>query len=126
MGCCALLLCLSIVFGAFGSHALTTRLSVQKLDVFNKANHYLGMQSLGIMLLLLVNNTTKMQISPKAIYSLFAGMIIFCLSLYLVSFSEITGLDVLRKFGMVAPVGGLLMILGWGMASWNFFKTPQA
>jgi uncharacterized membrane protein YgdD (TMEM256/DUF423 family) len=125
MGWCSIFLCLSIVFGAFGSHALTKVLSVQKLEVFNKANHYLGIQSIGILVLLLVNNTTKIQISPQSIYSLFAGMAIFCLALYLVSFSEMEGLVVLRKFGMVAPIGGLLMIAGWAIAAWNFFRGPS-
>ncbi len=122
MGWCSVFVCLSIVFGAFGSHALTKVLSVQKLEVFNKANHYLCIQSIGILILLLVNNTTKIQIFPMAIYSLFAGMLIFCSSLYLVSFSEINGFGGLRKFGMVAPIGGLLMIFGWGLTAWNFFK----
>jgi uncharacterized membrane protein YgdD (TMEM256/DUF423 family) len=125
MGWCSVFLCLSIVLGAFGSHALTKVLSVQKLDVFNKANHYLSIQSIGILILLLVNNTTKIQISTLSIYSLFAGMAIFCTALYLVSFSEMEGLAVLRKFGMVAPVGGLLMILGWAFAARDFFRVSS-
>jgi uncharacterized membrane protein YgdD (TMEM256/DUF423 family) len=122
MGWCAVFIGLSIVFGAFGSHALTRVLSVQKLEVFNKANHYLGMQSIGILVLLVVNNTTKIQISPTTIYALLIGMLVFCLALYLVSFSEMNGMDGLRKFGIVAPFGGLLMIYGWVLAAFNFFK----
>ena len=122
MGWCSVFLCLSIVFGAFGSHALTKVLSAQKLEVFNKANQYLCMQSLGILVLLLVNNTTKIQISHISVYLLFSGVIIFCSALYFVSFSEISGLGILKKFGMVAPVGGLLMIAGWAFAARDFFK----
>ncbi len=125
MGWCSIFLCLSIVFGAFGSHALTKVLSFQKLEVFNKANHYLSIQSIGILVLLLVNNTTKIQISTLAIYSLMAGMLIFCISLYLVSFSEMNGFEGLRKFGMTAPIGGLLMILGWLLSALSFFKKPN-
>jgi uncharacterized membrane protein YgdD (TMEM256/DUF423 family) len=125
MGWCSVFIGLSIVFGAFGSHALTKVLSAQKLEVFNKANHYLGIQSIGILVLLLVNTATKVPISPMAIYSLLTGMIIFCLSLYLVSFSEMSGMGGLRKFGMVAPLGGLLMIYGWILTAFNFFKGPS-
>jgi len=122
MGWCAVFLCLSIVLGAFGSHALTKILSVQKLEVFNKANYYLTAQSIGILVLLLFNNTTKIQISALAIYSLLTGMLIFCVSLYLVSFSELNALAFLRKFGIVAPLGGLLMVSGWALAARDFFK----
>jgi uncharacterized membrane protein YgdD (TMEM256/DUF423 family) len=126
MGWCAVFICLSIVFGAFGSHALTKVLSVQKLDVFNKANHYLAIQSIGILVLLLVNHAAKIQISPQSIYALLAGTVIFCLALYLVSFSELEGLSWLRKFGAVAPIGGTLMVIGWAIAAFNFFKGTVA
>mgnify|MGYP000058817523 FL=1 len=125
MGWCSVLLGFSIIFGALGSHALTRILSEQKLEVFNKANHYLSIQSIGILVLLLVNNTTKIQISPASIYSLLSGTLIFCISLYMVSFSEMEGLDMFRIFGMVAPAGGLLMILGWVLAARDFFKEAS-
>ncbi len=125
MGWCSVFLGFSIIFGALGSHALTRILSEQKLEVFNKANHYLSIQSIGILVLLLVNNTTKIQISPASIYSLLSGTLIFCISLYMVSFSEMEGLDMFRIFGMVAPAGGLLMILGWVLAARDFFKEAS-
>lgn len=123
MGCCALGICLSVVFGAFGSHALTRVLSPGKLEVFNKANHYLAIQSLGILILLALKSTKKYIISLAAIYILLAGMCLFCLALYLVSFSELEGMQGLRVFGIVAPFGGTGMVLGWALAAAGFFKT---
>lgn len=125
MGCCALGVCLSVIFGAFGSHALTKVLSPGKLEVFNKANHYLAIQSLGILILLVLKNTTKYTISPAAIYILLAGMCLFCLSLYLVSFSELEGMQGLKVFGIVAPFGGTCLVLGWALAALGFFRTKN-
>ena len=125
MGCCALGICLSVVFGAFGSHALTRVLSPGKLEVFNKANHYLAIQSLGILILLALKSTTKYAISSAAIYILLAGMCLFCAALYLVSFSELEGMQGLRVFGIVAPFGGTAMVLGWALAATGFFRTKN-
>lgn len=103
---------LSVVFGAFGSHALKGRLSPESLATFEigvryQMYHALALVALGLVAIKIDNMAIKVSGC-----SLFAGMLIFSGSLYGVSLLE------MRWMGMTAPVGGLLLIIGWFALAW--------
>ena len=54
---------------------------------------------------------------------MFFGVIIFSLSLYLVSISELQSLQALKYFGAIAPIGGTLMIAAWFATFFYILKT---
>lgn len=120
---CALLAGLSVLLGAFGAHTLSKYISPYKLDVFNKASSYLMSHSIAVVLLLLLKNTTNLRIELWTVYSMFFGVIIFSLSLYLVSISELQSLQALKYFGAIAPIGGTLMIAAWFATFFYILKT---
>lgn len=120
---CAFLAGLSVLLGAFGAHTLGKYVSPYKLDVFNKASSYLMSHSLAVVLLLLLKNTTNLRIELWTVYSMFFGVIIFSLSLYLVSISELQSLQALKYFGAIAPIGGTLMIAAWFATFFYILKT---
>lgn len=120
-----LMLGLSVALGAFGAHALKKIMSPEKLSVYHTACNYLTSHSIALLVVLVINITTNFTIRPKSIYSLLSGIIIFCSALYLVSLSEIMGLPWLSKFGMVAPIGGLLIILGYLLTALDIYKTKK-
>ena len=123
MAWCAVMAGASVVLGAFGAHMLSGIMSPQKMDVYNKASYYLMTHSIAVILLLQVKNTGFSRIYAWGIYALFSGAIVFSISLYLVAFSEVSGISALRFFGAVAPIGGTLMIAGWGLCALTFFKN---
>jgi uncharacterized membrane protein YgdD (TMEM256/DUF423 family) len=103
---------LSVVFGAFGAHALKGRLSAEALATFEtgvryQMYHALALIAIGLIAVKLDNTALKIAGS-----SVFAGMLIFSCSLYGVSLLEI------RWLGMVAPIGGALLIIGWFALAW--------
>jgi len=120
---CAFLAGLSVLLGAFGAHTLSKYISPYKLDVFNKASSYLMSHSIAVVLLLLLKNTTNLRIELWTVYSMFFGVIIFSLSLYLVSISELQSLQALKYFGAIAPIGGTLMIAAWFATFFYILKT---
>ena len=120
---CAFLAGLSVLLGAFGAHTLSKYISPYKLDVFNKASSYLMSHSIAVVLLLLLKNTTNLRIELWTVYSMFFGVIIFSLSLYLVSISELQSLKALKYFGAIAPIGGTLMIAAWFATFFYILKT---
>ena len=120
---CAFLAGLSVLLGAFGAHTLSKYISPYKLDVFNKASSYLMSHSIAVVLLLLLKNTTNLRIDLWTVYSMFFGVIIFSLSLYLVSISELQSLQALKYFGAIAPIGGTLMIAAWFATFFYILKT---
>ena len=119
-----LLIASSVILGAFGSHGLKDVLTTKKFEVYQTACQYLSIHSIALLLLLVLNNTTNYRLSPKTIYSLFFGIVVFCISLFLVSVAELLNQNGLNKLGMIAPIGGLMMILGYVFAAIDLFKKP--
>lgn len=103
---------LSVLFGAFGAHALKSRLTAESMATFEigvryQMYHAIGLIALGLIAIKIDNVAIKVSGC-----SLFSGMLIFSGSLYGVSLLE------LRWMGMTAPVGGLLLMIGWFALAW--------
>lgn len=99
---------LAVLFGAFGAHALKTRLSVELLAVYQTGVHYHLFHALG----LLAAGLAATQLPGSAClkwsgWLMLLGIIIFCGSLYVLSLSG------LHWLGMVTPFGGLSFMVAW-------------
>ena len=87
----------AVAAGAFGAHALKSRLSPEMLAVWETAVRYQVYHALALLL-----------VRDRAAAACFAaGTVLFSGSLYALS---LTGL---KKLGMITPVGGLLFLAGW-------------
>jgi uncharacterized membrane protein YgdD (TMEM256/DUF423 family) len=99
---------LAISLGAFGAHALKTRLEPRLLEVFHTAVLYHLFHSLGLAL---VGLTASKIVNSRALagsgWLMLTGIVLFCGSLYLLS---VTGA---RWLGAVTPLGGVAFILAW-------------
>jgi uncharacterized membrane protein YgdD (TMEM256/DUF423 family) len=63
--------------------------------------------------------------SKKTIFLLvFFGVIFFSGSIYLLATKTITGID-FKPLGILTPIGGALLILGWLVLLWNIFKDKK-
>ena len=108
---------LAILFGAFGSHALKERLSVQSLEVYDTATIYLMFHALGIFLLALLGFRLPKESLKIPVIMMIVGTSIFSGSLYLIAMLNF------KKLGMVTPIGGLLLINSWLLLAYNTYKT---
>lgn len=105
---------LGVALGAFGAHALEPLLSEARLATFETAVRYQTHQALGLILLGLAPKPVRL-----AAPWLLSGTLIFAGALYgLVAFD-------LSALGAVAPIGGALMIGGWGLAAWRFVRVTD-
>jgi uncharacterized membrane protein YgdD (TMEM256/DUF423 family) len=105
----ALLVVLATALGAFGAHGLEEVLTPARLDVFETGVRYhfyhtLGLLALGVLALL--RPSRGLRLAAKLIV---AGIVIFSGSLYALTFGAPSAL------GMVTPLGGLLLMLGWAL-----------
>ncbi len=101
----AILAGLAVIAGAFGAHVLKDSLTAHDLDIFEKGVRYQMYHALGLHLCGALAPRIK---RPRLVlHSLLWGTVIFSGSLYLL---VLTGV---RKFGMITPIGGTLMIVGW-------------
>ena len=108
---------LAVMLGAFGAHALKNKLDEAMLTVYQTGSEYHFYHSLGLMLV----GILAMQLQPGiwlklSGWSMFAGILLFCGSLYMLS---ILGM---RWLGMITPVGGTLFILAWTSLCIAIFK----
>lgn len=98
----------SVIVGAFGAHALKAILQDSgRIETFETAVKYQFYHALALILLGILMFQLKNQLFNYAGYSFIVGTIIFSGSLYILCMTGIT------KFGMITPVGGLVMIAGW-------------
>ncbi|GAB1462129.1 DUF423 domain-containing protein [Pedobacter sp.] len=103
---------LAIILGAFGAHALKKVLSTEKIASFEVGVRY---QTYSALFLLLIGYNTNFEVSllQWAYYLVTIGTILFSFSIYLLSLAEYLKKN-FKFLGPVTPLGGLLMILGWG------------
>ena len=107
-----------VMIGAFGAHALKTLLeSSGRLDTFETAVKYQFYHALALILLGILMSNQNHSFYEYSGYSFLAGTIIFSGSLYVLCISGIA------KFGMITPIGGLLMIVGWLFLMLGVLKT---
>ena len=108
----------SVGLGAFGAHAVSTMLDVRAQDWWQTATEYLWYHGLGLLALWSVGQ-------HHPIYStvtrfLLPGTLIFSGSLYVYAF---TGW---RLLGMITPIGGTLLLLGWIKLAFALRKNALA
>lgn len=103
---------ISILLGAFGAHGLKEIVSDKMLITFDKGVKYLMYSGLGLLILSL--NDSKFTFDLKWTYRLvILGTILFSVDIFIFTFSEhLTGL---KNFVHLVPIGGMLMIIGWGI-----------
>ncbi|MBI5426957.1 MAG: DUF423 domain-containing protein [Nitrospinae bacterium] len=110
---------LSVMFGAFGAHSLTARLTEQKLAAFHTATQYQFFHSLALVMvgILAIQLGEPFAKKLKLAGSLFAaGIALFCGSIYILT------LGGPRFFGPVTPLGGLSFMAGWFTLAYAFLK----
>jgi uncharacterized membrane protein YgdD (TMEM256/DUF423 family) len=98
---------LAVALGAFGAHALKSRLEPDMLAVFEVAVRYQVYHALALFAVAFL----AVQMPGKAVdtagWCFTFGIIFFSGSLYALA---LTGV---RKLGAITPIGGLFFLAGW-------------
>ena len=104
-----------VMAGAFGAHGLASRVSPERLEVWQTAATYQLFHSIALLALALsilyASNLTKKSTALWVCRSWLLGVIIFSGSLYGLVLSGINWL------GAITPIGGTLLIVGWVLLS---------
>jgi len=113
---------LSVILGAFGSHALKDKLELPLLQVFETAVRYQMYHALALIILGFVADKLNIQFASYSTYLFIAGIILFSGSLYLISCKSILGIESWKFLGPITPLGGLCFILAWLMFLISYLK----
>jgi len=109
----SLLGALSVALGAFGAHGLKDKLNEYTLGIFETAVRY---QFYHVFALVAVGLLFQSYNNGWMLWSgrlFIAGMILFCGSLYLLTYFIANNNESMKWLGAVTPFGGLCFIAGW-------------
>jgi uncharacterized membrane protein YgdD (TMEM256/DUF423 family) len=111
---------IAIILGAFGAHALKKMLPPEQLITFETGVRYQMYHALFLIFISLLTDLSEK--SKKTIYYLVVfGVLLFSGSIYLLATNNLTSFD-FKVIGFVTPIGGLLLIVAWGILFLNFRK----
>ena len=113
----------AIILGAFGAHALKKVVTPEQLISFETGVRYQMYQALFLFFLATQNDILEK--TKKTIYNLIIiGVLFFSGSIYLLSTMGITGIN-FKSIGFITPIGGLLLIVAWGLLGFSILKTRK-
>ena len=113
----------SVIFGAFGAHGLKVLIPVDAQQTFETGVRY---QMYHALLLLFVGGTSLVQFKSKKVifYFTLIGLLFFSGSIYGLATNTLTTFN-FKSIAFITPIGGLLLILAWGVLLVNFFKIKS-
>lgn len=103
----------AVALGAFGAHLLKPHLSAEAYSIFDIAVKYHFIHTLALMGVGIIMHHGKKRVLSYAVRFFTGGIIAFSGSLYLLATDELLGVR-LSWLGPVTPIGGVLLIAGWG------------
>lgn len=100
---------LAVMLGAFGAHALRSKLTDHYMDVYKTAVLYHMIHALGLFVVAWASTLTGDGKVNLAGWFILSGIILFSGSLYILSVTSI------KWIGAITPLGGLAFLAGWLM-----------
>ena len=105
---------IAVAAGAFGAHALRSRLPADQLAIFETGARYQTYHALGLLAVAWALSRGAAPIAAWAGWLFLAGTVVFSGSLYLLA---LTGI---RWWGAITPLGGVAFLAGWACLAWSF------
>lgn len=112
----------AVILGAFAAHGLKSKLEIFQIENFKTGAHYQLLHA--ILLLLLAFNADKLagNLFNSAVICFIVGIFLFSGSIYLLSTKELLGFQNVTWLGPITPIGGLLIIIGWILIGFCYYK----
>ncbi len=106
----AWLILTAIILGAFGAHGLKTLVSAEKIQTFEVGVRYQFFIALTLLVIGLNADRVPFELTWTFRF-MFAGILVFSGSIYLLAISEVLSLPT-TFIGPLTPLGGAAMIVG--------------
>ena len=120
LGIGSLMLSVSIALGAMGAHGLEGAISPKYLSIWNTASLYFALNAVALIGI----HGVAERMNGVHLKLIVLGSWIFSISLWIVSLNEILT-PFCKKLGLVTPIGGVLMIVGWALIGMNQLRKTQ-
>lgn len=117
----ALLGFFGVLFGAFGAHYLRGKLTEAQLQAFETGVRYQLIHAV-LLLVLSFNLSFSSALDHYIVRAFLLGIFLFSFSIYGLVLSDAFGKK-WRFLGPVTPLGGLLLLVGWGLLGYSFISN---
>ena len=117
----ALLGLLAVIFGAFGAHLLKKIFTLEQLHSFETGVKYQMYHAL-VILMLSFNLNLESSLEKNMMFCFIIGTFLFSFSIYGLCISTAKGKK-LKILGPITPLGGLFLVIGWGLLLYYFIKS---
>lgn len=108
---------MAVACGAFGAHALQSRLDARMFQIWQTAAHYQLSHALAMVALGAWLSATGSQAGGGVGLCFAAGTLVFSGSLYTLALTDI------RWLGAITPIGGTLFLIGWLSWAWHAWRV---
>lgn len=113
----------AVIFGAMGAHALKEILSADALASFETGVKYQMYHAL-LLLFLGLENRISTKAKNLIFYLLLIGIVFFSFSIYGLATNNYNNFD-FKRIAFITPIGGTLLIFGWLVMLFSFFKKKK-
>lgn len=113
----SLTLLIGVAAGAFGAHGLKRILTPDLLNVWQTAVLYQLVHGLGLLAIAALGARFGSPLLSLAAAFMFAGVVIFSGSLYILAISGT------KWLGAITPIGGAAFILAWAMVALAAYRA---
>lgn len=111
VGLAALFGLTAVAAGAFAAHGLQAQGDVRAAELVETASRYQMWHALAMLAYLAYGRGNRLPV-----WSWSAGIVLFSFSLYALA------LGAPRPVGVITPVGGSALLLGWAALAWQAFR----
>ena len=113
----AIALFIGVAAGAFGAHTVATKVTPERLAVWQTAVQYQMWHGLGLLGVgLLMRESSSPRLLAASAWLFVAGIVLFSGSLYGLVATGIT------KIGYVTPLGGIALLGGWAVLAVGIWR----
>lgn len=109
----ALLGALAVVLGAFGAHGLKQLVPPETVTTFETGVRYHFYHVFALLATGLVAMHVESVYLRRAAQCFLIGMLFFSGSLYVLTLLKATDTVGLSKLGLITPIGGVFLVVGW-------------
>lgn len=113
---------LGIILGAYGAHGLKPMVSSESMESFETGVRFQIYHAFFALIVGALHFISKKDAKLLFGLTLF-GVLFFSGSIYGLATQEITGFDY-SKIALITPLGGLLLIIAWGLLAVKALRLP--
>ena len=104
---------LGVIVGAFGAHALKKMVPPETIASFETGVRYQFYHTLALCFTGLLHRRMPFVVTRLAGWCFILGILLFSGSIYMLTAFKATNTIGLNGIGVITPIGGVLLVLGW-------------